>query len=156
MTDDEIIAQVSAVFGAVPRPEHFTQHPGCDECAEHDGVLQSHSRQTLSMAEVGSAAWNPITMCTPEAFRYWAPALIRICLEPEDPIYGWYGEQLIGSDLRRDGPRNERWLACTDEERQCLSRFLEHVIDTRAPLVDAYDLEPEVFDAFTIWSERAA
>jgi hypothetical protein len=81
---------------------------------------------------------------------------VRICLGPDDPSLGWYGEQFIGSDLRRDGPRNERWLACTDEERQSLAQFLEHVIETRGRLVQAYDLEPEVFDAYTIWSERAA
>jgi hypothetical protein len=154
-TDAEVLADVTRVFGAVPRPANFTNHPFCSECEEHDQTLQAHTLDTLSIEEVGSQAWNPIVMCTPDAFRYLMPALARICLGPSDhPMWGWYGDQFIHSDLRRNGPRNDRWQACTPEERACIARFLEHVIETRGDLITEYDMQHEVLDAFAIWSDR--
>jgi hypothetical protein len=81
-TDAEVLALIEEAFGGVPRPEHFTDHPGCCESAEHDAVLMSRDRETLVIEDVGSQAWNPITMATPEAFRYYMPALARLALEP--------------------------------------------------------------------------
>lgn len=154
-TDDEVLADVKRVFGSVPRPAKFTNHPGCSECAEHDATLQAHTLETLSIEEVGSQAWSPIVMCTPDAFRYLMPALTRICLGPSDhPMWGWYGEPLIQSDLRRNGPRNDRWEACTPEERSCIAGFIEHLIETRGELIAAYDMQHEVLDAFAIWREQ--
>ena len=154
-SDAEVLADVTRLFGRVPRPAKFTDHPGCSECEEHDETLQAHTLETLSIEEVGSQSWNPIVMCTPNAFRYLLPALARICLGPSDhPLWGWYGEPFIQSDLRRNGPRNDRWLACTPEERSCLARFIEHVIDTRGELIAEYDMQHEVLDAFSIWSDQ--
>jgi hypothetical protein len=151
-TDAEVLAEVTRVFGGLPRPERFTSHV-CEECDEHNETLQAHTLASLSIDEVGSAAWNPVVMCSPDAFRYLMPALARICLEPEHPTWGWYGEILIESDLRRNGPRNDRWLACTPEERACIARFLEHVIDTRGRIIERYDMQHQVLDAFSIWSD---
>ena len=153
MTDAEVLADVSRVFGGLPRPERFTSHL-CEECDEHNETLKAHTLESLSIEEVGSAAWNPVVMCSPDAFRYLMPALARICLGPSDhPMWGWYGELFIQSDLRRNGPRNERWAACTPEERACIARLLEHVIDTRTALIAEYGLQHEVLDAFSIWSD---
>jgi hypothetical protein len=154
-SDAEVLADVTRVFGRVPRPAKFTNHPGCSECEEHDETLQAHTLETLSIEEVGSQAWNPIVMCTPDAFRYLMPALARICLGPSDhPLWGWYGEPFFQSDLRRNGPRNDRWVACTPEERACIARFIEHVIDTRGDLIQSYDMQHELLDAFSIWSDK--
>ena len=154
-SDAEVLADVTRVFGRVPRPAKFTNHPGCSECEEHDETLQAHTLETLSIEEVGSQAWNPIVMCTPDAFRYLMPALARICLGPSDhPLWGWYGEPFFQSDLRRNGPRNDRWVACTPEERACIGRFIEHVIDTRGDLIQSYDMQHELLDAFSIWSDK--
>ena len=154
-SDAEVLADVTRVFGRVPRPAKFTDHPGCSECEEHDQTLQAHTQETLSIEEVGSQAWNPIVMCTPDAFRYLMPALARICLGPSDhPLWGWYGEPFFQSDLRRNGPRNDRWVACSPEERACIARFIEHVIDTRGDLIQSYDMQHELLDAFSIWSDK--
>ena len=153
-TDAEVLADVSRVFGAVSRPAKFTDHAGCSECEEHDETLQAHTTESLTANEIGSAGWNPITMCTPDAFRYWMPALARLALTPEDDTWGWSGELLIQSHLRRNGPRNERWLACTPDERECIARFLEHVIETRDDIIQRYDMQHQVLDAFSIWSDR--
>ena len=103
-TDAEVLADVARVFRRPPRPERFTSHI-CEECDEHNETLQAHTLESLSIDEVGSAAWNPVVMCSPDAFRYLMPALARICLGPADhPMWGWYGEILIESDLRRRRP----------------------------------------------------
>ena len=138
---------------AMSRPARFTHHPGCSECAEHDETLQTHTLESLGYQEVGSAAWNPIVMCQPDAFAYWIPALARIVLMPADTNWGWYGDILLRSDLRRDGPRNERWVYCTPAQRATVATFIEHVIDTRAPLVEQYDMEHEMLEVLAIWSD---
>ena len=153
MTDDEVLATLLDAF-TMPRPEHFTNHPFCSECAEHDETLQKHTHETLGYAEVGSAAWNPIVMCQPDAFAYWMPALARICLGPEDEYWGWYGDTLFHSDLRRDGPRNERWAYATPAQRAAVAGFIEHVIETRAGLIEKYDMEHEMLGVLSIWSEK--
>ena len=79
----------------------------------------------------------------------------RLALEPEDATWGWSGELLIQSHLRRNGPRNDRWVACTPAERDCIARLIEHVIDTRGEIIQRYDMQHEVLDAFSIWSDRA-
>jgi len=152
-TDAEVLQDVTRVFGGLPRPAKFTDHPGCSECEEHDETLQAHTIDSLTVNEIGGAGWNPITMCTPDAFRYWMPALARLALDPEDDTWGWSGELLIQSHLRRDGPRNDRWFACTPEERECIARFLEHVIDTRGEIIESYNMQHEVLDVFSIWSD---
>ena len=94
-------------------------------------------------------------MCQPDAFAYWLPALARVCLEPPDPTWGWYGDLLLTSDLRRDGPRNERWAYCTPDQRAAVVTFIEHLIDTRSALLKEYDLEHEALDVLTIWTDGA-
>jgi hypothetical protein len=153
MTDDEVLNILRQAFASVQRPEHFTDHPGCSECAEHDETLQQRDHDSLSYDDVGSAGWNPITMCQPQAFAYWLPALARIALAPEHPQWGWYGEQLFRSELRWDGPRNWRWAYCTPEQRRGVATLIEHVIDTRAALIREYDIEHEMLEVLEIWSD---
>jgi hypothetical protein len=152
MTDDEVLMLLREAF-AMPRPERFTNHPGCEECAEHDETLQAHTLDSLSYAEVGSAGWNPITMCQPDAFAYWLPALARIALAPEDEHWGWYGDQLFDGQLRWDGPRNWRWAYCTPAQRRVVATLIEHVIDTRSDQIESYNLEHEMLDVLSIWSD---
>ncbi len=138
---------------ALERPARFTNHPGCEECAEHDELLQQRTHETLSYDDVGSAAWNPITMCQPDAFAYWLPALARIALAPPDDHWGWYGEQLFGSQLCWDGPRNWRWAYCSPEQRMAVAALIEHVIDTRTGLIREYTIENQILQALDIWSD---
>src|SRR6188474_2254840 len=120
MTDDEMLAAIASAFAVVPRPEHFTNHTHCDECWEHDEVLRARDLDTLQIEDVGSQAWNPITMATPHGFAYYLPALARLALDPP-PLkdWDWYG-YIILFELRWNGPRNERWLYCSKEQRDAV------------------------------------
>jgi hypothetical protein len=153
MTDEEALRVLGDAFGVVDRPERFTDHPGCCECAEHDATLQQRDHTSLSHDDVGSAAWNPITMCTPDAFAYWLPALARIALAQEHERWGWYGEQLFRWELAWDGPRNQRWAYCTPEQRRAVALLLEHVIESRAELVREYGIEDAILRVFETWSD---
>jgi hypothetical protein len=150
-TDAEVLLLIRDAFAA-PRPEHFTNYAHCCECAEHDATLQGRELATLSMDEIGSPAWDPITFCSPEAFKYWFPALARHTLDEPHDYWGWYGDTLL-SQLERDGPRNERWLACTPEQRQAVVTLLEHIFETRAALIEDYDLLHRFARVIEIWSD---
>ena len=95
--------------------------------------------------------WDPICFISPEGFAYYLPALIRLALaEPVAP-YDWYGAQLIGH-LSYDGSRNERILACTIAQRRAVVTFLQHLVETRAQLVDAYRRSEKLLSAIDYWS----
>jgi hypothetical protein len=129
LLDAEILELFTVAFGAFERPEHFTNHTHCDECWEHDEVLRGRTRETLSIEDVGSQAWNPITMATPQAFAYYLPALARLALEPVPKDWDWYG-YIILFELRWNGPRNERWQYCNRNQRSasvcCSNIFTLH------------------------------
>jgi hypothetical protein len=72
-------------------------------------------------------------------------------LDGEDPI-GWYGEQFI-FHLERDGTRNERWLFCTREQRAAIAAMLEHIIETRAELLETYMSDHQAFRVLEIWRD---
>jgi len=150
--DAAILDAVAQAFAAIERPEHFTNHTHCDECWEHDELLRARDLDTLSIADVGSMAWNPITFAQPQGFAYYMPALARLALEPMPKDLDWYG-YIILFELRRDGPRNERWLFCSPEQRAAVVRLIEHLYSTRAEQIKVYECDNEVMEVLEIWSD---
>lgn len=73
--DAAILAVIDAEFGAVPRPEHFTDFTHCCECAEHDEALRSRDRASLRIEDVGNPGWDPLCFCSAEGIAYFFPAL---------------------------------------------------------------------------------
>jgi hypothetical protein len=151
ISDAEVLAQIEAAFAATPRPEHFTNHTQCDECWEHDELLRARDLQTLTIQDVGSQAWNAITMATPAGFAYYLPALARLALEPLPKEWDWY-DYIILFELRRDGPRNARWAYCTARQRSAVCLLLEHLYRTRMDNIKLYDCELELLEALEVWS----
>lgn len=148
--DAEILAGVRQAFAACPRPEHFTNHEHCDECFDHDEALRAKDLETLSMADVGNPGWDPICFVTDAGFRYIFPALARLALESD--YQNPYVDQLI-FHLTYDGPGNRRILACSPEQRRAVSGLLEHLLHTRAELVDQCKCAGELLLAIEYWSE---
>jgi hypothetical protein len=151
-SDEDVLAGIDEAFSSVERPDHFTHFGHCCECAEHDALLLERDRDTLAIEDVGSQAWNPITMATPEGFAYYLPALARLALDPLPLHFDWYG-YIILFELRWDGPRNDRWRFCTPEQRKAVALLLEHLFDSRADLFTLYDCHNELLEALVIWSE---
>ncbi len=152
LSDDGVLAMFETEFRAVPRPAHFTDYTHCDECREHDELLRARDRSTLAIEDVGSQAWNPITMATPEGFAYFLPTLARLALEDVPAGHDWYG-YIILFELRWNGPRNKRWLQCTGKQRKAVASLLEHLYRTRAGSIAQYNCEYELLEALEIWSD---
>jgi len=116
--DHEIIDAVRYAFAAEPRPEHFTDHTHCCECAEHDAVLASRDIDSLRVEDVNNAGWDPICFVTTEGFRYYLPALVRLAFESA-PSEDWYLPQLL-FHLTYDGPQNRRVMCCSAVQQRAI------------------------------------
>ena len=91
MTRDEANANVRAAFEGVARPESFRRGTcGCEECEEHNETMKAHTPGTISLKEVGNAAWDPMCMASDAAFAYFLPGLVRLACETP-----WYSDQLL-------------------------------------------------------------
>lgn len=152
-SDADILQTIKQAFAGCRRPDHFTNYPHCEECAEHDEVLRSRDVDTLQIEDVGNVGSDPICFASPEGFAYYLPALARLALdEPVEP-HGWYGRHLL-SNLVADGRKNRRLLACTPEQQLAIVQFLRHLIETRVTLADSYCSTDELFQAWEIWSDE--
>lgn len=88
MTRDEVLAAIDAAFREEPRPAHFVREPNhCEECADHEAVLQGTSRDAISLAEVGNPGWDPLCYVTDDAFRHLLPGLARLALGSGEDYY---------------------------------------------------------------------
>ena len=148
---EQLVMNAAEIFGKVARPEHFTNHTHCCECAEHDETLLAHTPDTITREALGHAGWDPMTFATDAGFRYYLPALIRMVLTQTGEDY--YVDQFL-SQVVRDGPRNSRWCACTAEERAVVSDALHTLLETRAEEIeDSLDAD-RLIEAIGIWSDE--
>jgi hypothetical protein len=77
MTEAELLGLVDRAFRSSPRPAHFTNFDHCGECAEHDELLRSRDRDTLTLDDVGNAGWDPLSFTSSAGVAYYMPALVR-------------------------------------------------------------------------------
>lgn len=88
-----ILEHVGRAFGSVPRPHNFLEDPEhCEECAEHNETLRSHTPETIGIRELGNGGWDPICSATTEAYLYYMPALARLALSTGEE---WYLDQFL-------------------------------------------------------------
>lgn len=149
---EALINEAAEICGKVTKPEHFTNHTHCCECAEHDEVLQKYTAETITREALGHAGWDPMTFATDTAFRYYLPALIRMALTKEGDDY--YIDQFL-SQIIRDGPRNSRWVACTPEERAVVRKTLHTLLEERTEELDNWLDADRLMEAIDIWSDGA-
>ena len=152
-TDSEVIAEVFAAFDKVERPEHFTNHLHCEECAEHDALLTAHDRETLELDHVATIEGDPINFCSPQGKAYYLPNLVRFALEDTD-LSSPYWIQLT-RHLEGDGPENSLILYCSHEQRTAVALFLEHLLETRASFIDFFDITDQMLRTHGYWLPAA-
>jgi len=152
-TDPEMIDAVQHAFAAEPRPEHFTDHRHCCECAEHDALLASRDLESLRLEDVNNAGWDPICFVTAEGLRYYLPALVRLALKSATSA-DWYLPQLL-FHLTYDGPQNRRVMCCSAAQQRAIAAVLWHVVETRPALIVRYGIEDDLKRALEIWSAPA-
>lgn len=146
-----IKGEAEKVFAGIDRPEHFTNINHCCECREHDEELQPYTPATVPRSALGTMAWDPITFCTDEAFRYWLPGLIRIVLS-EDGEDNYY-EQFLWH-LSADNGGYDRYAACTESERSVVAKTLHFLLEHRSAEIERECMAPELLNAIGRWSDR--
>ena len=148
--DEAILAEINKAFGNVARPELFTVADGDPETMDHEALLSSKDRETLTLEDVNRPGYNPMTECLPPGFAYYFPTLARLALlHPADPLYG-YASVLLDK-LRFYEHGNDFYSYCNTEERAAVISFLRHILNTRPSIVSA-SLDPEDFvHCFTSW-----
>ena len=152
MSDAEALSVVAAAFEECRRPEHFTDHTHCCECAEHDALLRSRNRDTLTVADVGNPGWDPICFVTNEGFAYYFPALARLALTEPTGRHAWYLEQLLFHLNDEDRPQKRR-SACSPRQREAVVCFLQHVLEARQRLLHDYLCEAELLAKIGLWAK---
>lgn len=157
MTDEQVLGIVDAAFSKVPRPEHFTNHKHCPECAEHDELMRSRTPETLKASDVENPGWNPICFLTPEGFAYYFPALARIALSDEgvgfltDLVPFHLGDAMLAGDKLQ----SHSWLkALNQPQKAAIREYVLHVAATRQATMKRFGVESkELEKAIGFWDE---
>jgi hypothetical protein len=72
---------VRDAFANVPRPAELGRGTcRCEECAEHEQTLASHTPETITLAELGNPGWDPMCFANDAAFAWYMPAMVRFAL----------------------------------------------------------------------------
>lgn len=164
MTDSEILEVVDAAFATYERPEHYTDYKHCEECCEHDQTLRSGSRDELTREQFGVIGWDPVAFCHAAGKAYLFPRLARLVLTKPDAKYGWYGDQLIShlcptsvyysATPRDEFARNEFYIYCSHEMRAAIAQLLQHLIETRAELIDEINESGRFLHCYELWRAK--
>lgn len=147
-----LIQEAIEVFGSSPRPEHFTNHTHCCECAEHDETLRKESLETLCYDHVPPGR-DPFCFISPEGFQFYFPALVRLALEGTGDTY-FIGQLVFHLEL--DGKRNPRYLQFTPGQRKYVVKLLHHLVETRYDEIDENLDSDALFRAIEIWEDKNA
>lgn len=146
---DRVFALIDAAFAECARPEHFTNYEHCDECAEHDELLRTRNRQTLTLEDVGNPGWDPITYCTSEGIAFYLPSLVRLALDIRAGGQLNYAQQLM-FQFRWGGDDNPHYAAFTPVQRHAIAALAAHLIEHHPAETDRY--ADELFQIHEHWS----
>jgi hypothetical protein len=145
---DRIIEEARKAFESIPRPEHFTNHEHCEECADHDVTLSSYDPDTLPFEVVGNPAWDPMCFVTQQAFLYLFPGLIRLALNGEGDED--YLEQFL-FHVTYDGLDSRFFYLFNTEQRTVTLEALRFIAERNPDRITSLLLESEMETALTLW-----
>ncbi len=132
MTKQEVLTKIDEVFGNLPRPVQLIRDPKhCCECEEHEETLARLTPQTISIKEVGSPAWDPMTFASDASFHYFMPGLVRMALEKGEESF--LDQFLFHLDSGRIDEMNS-------EQKAVLADFFWFVYETMPEEVDSKHL----------------
>lgn len=151
VTQSEAMAAVDQAFGSLPKPEHFTNFTHCEECAEHDELLRSRTRETLAFQDVGNPGWEPMCFSSPEGVAFYLPSLARLTFAEPPYGYDWYGHQLL-FHLYSGGLENKLYKYCNSAQRKAIAALIGAIIDSNFADIESSSSEDEFLRAHEIWS----
>ncbi len=144
------VEQAKLLF-QMEKPEHFTNHRHCCECAEHDETLVNCDVDSIGLEELGNPGWDPICFCSDEGKKYYLPAFIRLSLATLDDDF--YLDQFL-FHLEWDGEKNSFFLSCSAEQRKFIAAFIRYIIENFAAQVQANLCADKILRVYEIWSEE--
>ena len=76
-----ILEELRTQFASYSRPDDFIDRRHCCECEEHYAELLDVPVEAFEYAHVENQGWDATCFLTPDAFRYYFPALARVAQE---------------------------------------------------------------------------
>ena len=150
--DRAVLHRIDVEFGAVPRPDHFTDHTHCLECEDHDLTLLARSREALRRKDLGSRGWDAVTFCSVEGVAYLMPALAKFALAPDSYAdHAWYGAQLAWH-LSYDGVKNRLFAWCSPTQREAVGKLVQHIVASRSAEIENAMCTDRFDEAIKVWS----
>jgi hypothetical protein len=154
ITDESVLAGVNAAFADARRPQRFTPFVADPEFRDHETLLQSRDRSSLTREDVGPG-YDPMNSCSPEGIAYFFPCLAAFALQtPSDP-WEWYGDQLI-FQLSYDGQSNPFLHFCSSSQRRAILGLLQHIAATRDELIADNCVGDDLAECLRTWQEAIA
>lgn len=122
-----VLAEVDAAFADVKKPDHFTDYNHCAECREHDDVLRSATRETITREALGGSGWDPMCFVDGQGFAYYFPAMARYALAQDL----WGGDPYIGQFIFHVGyekaqNRHLKWFSA--KQRQAAVSVMDQLM----------------------------
>ncbi len=150
MNKEQIKEDIARVFSCHGAPEHYTNREHCTECAEHDDTLRSYTPQSITLAQLGNPAWDPICFVLAPAFKYYFPALVRLALDSQGS--DCYLEQFL-FHLTYQGQGSRFFNHFSKTEREATLRVLRYIELNMGELIEQWHLAQELKRAIDLWSE---
>jgi DNA-directed RNA polymerase subunit M/transcription elongation factor TFIIS len=149
-SDQEIIEVIDRAFGPEKRPNYFVDPSHCQECEEHNELLCSRTRESLSIEDVGNMCWTPLSMCTAEGFAYYMPSLARMSLA--EPAYGydWFGDNLE-IHLSSGGENNGFLQYCSRKQKDAIIELVNHLNISRINLFSRLTESEDFYKLIDLW-----
>lgn len=127
--------QRAKVLFNVQKPNHFVDYQHCCECAEHDQTLLECDVHSIGLAQLGNAGWDPLCFCSAEGLMYYMPGLIRLTLDTMNTSEVYLDQLLF--HLTYDGMDNRLVRACSGEQREFITNFLEYLVENYPSQIEA-------------------
>ncbi|GAB2897477.1 hypothetical protein GCM10027046_28800 [Uliginosibacterium flavum] len=153
MDFQQLVTSAFEAFSGYEKPAHSTNHQHCGECAEYDELLSEILRQDLSIEQIGTDCWGPISFLTPEAMAYYMPRLIELAAsgvdgKDRDPYY----IQFINSVSA--GPSDRQYGLFGLAQNKAVACGLSFIKENYYEGICAHCWEDELEKSLIDWSRR--
>ena len=128
MTQKALIQQAYDAFALFEKPKQCTKYTDFEE-GEFNAILLSSTQRSLTMEQVGTVCWSPISAMTPEALAYFMPRLIELALtravdRDGEPFFCHF------INAFSEGPENEKSRLFGQKQRAVMADVFTFLIDT--------------------------
>lgn len=136
MRKEQILAVIQDAF-QIPRPQSFIRGTCCcDECLEHEAVMQTFDSEDLPLDKLNRPAWDPICFASNEAFFYLLPGLARLVVDHLDE----YAAQFV---FHLQQP--ERLDALSPWQAQRLVQLFDYLLNQEAVTLEKIRIVDDLF-----------